>query len=176
MGFALALPWVDGAFSVLDFQSGSRAVLRVAPLGVSCHALLQSDLLVNENIVLLSFYVIHKVVMIWGNIGLCFEGPFNLLALYQTINNFLKTLLALDHRFDNNLLVLAMILLDVVLQWFCATAWHLNLNNVVLLVSSLTDLMIQVDFAGANQILLSSNVDHRDCHIILLHKLHDFGI
>jgi len=73
---------------------------------------------VNKNVILLSFYLIHEVIMIRDNISLCFKGLLNLLALYQAIYNSLKALLALNHRFHNYLLILPMILCDVVQQCF----------------------------------------------------------
>ena len=70
----------------------------------------------DENVVWLFFYLIHKVVMIRSTIGLCFKSLFDLLALDHALQNSLKTLLALDHRFHNGLLGFPMILVNVVLQ------------------------------------------------------------
>lgn len=130
----------------------------------------------DENVVWLFFYLIHKVIMIRSTIGLRFKSLFDLLALHHALQNSLKTLLALYHRFHNGLLGFPMILVNVVLQWFCATTWNLDLNLVVLFISSLPNLVIQTDFVGADQILLSSNINHWDSDVIFLDQFQDFCV
>ena len=176
MRFTITLSRRHRTKPILDFQPGSGLLLRVAPLGVSGLTLSQCDLLVDENVILLFLDFVDEVVMGRCQVGLGFEGLFDLFALHQTLNDLLKTLLALDHGFDDLLLALSMILGDVALECFRTTAWDLNFDLVVLFVSSLADLMVQIDLAGTNQVLLSPYVNYRNGYVVLLDEFEDFGV
>lgn len=168
MSFTIALSGWNWAHSILNFQSGSRAVLRVAPSRVSSLLQLWCNFLVYEDVILQFLNLIHKIVVSRSTIGLSFESFLDLLTFEQAVDNSLKALLTLNHGLHNYFLVFPMILRDVALEWLCTTAWDLYLDLVVLFISRLSNLVVQVHFWGTDQVLLSANVDYWNSHIIFL--------